>query len=508
MQREDIRNGLIVSCQPVPAGPMDNAEFVTGFAKAAIDAGARALRIESVAYVRAVRSAVTVPIIGIVKRDLSDSPVRITPYVSDAEALADAGADVVAFDATDRVRPAGIEELVRAVKAKGKLTMADCSSLEDATQALAAGVDFVGTTLSGYVGGPEPVDPDIDLVAAMRRLTPYVIAEGRIRSPEQAAAAVKAGAYAVVVGSAITRTEHVTAWFHEALAKAYTRQDGRSAETVLAVDIGGTKTMAALVKGTVIADEILVPTAREAGPDAWLEAVAERTAQWRGRYARIGFAVTGLVQDGRWSALNPATLGIPHGYPLVDRATRLFGKPVFAMNDAQAAAWGEYKFGAGSGENLVFLTISTGIGGGIVINGRPLPGLAGHFGLIRGPSQGRSPLEDETSGRWITVEALKAGHEAEAAKVFENARQGAPWARAIVSQSALRAATLCRDIQLMLDPNQIVIGGGVGLAAGYIDEMREHLKDVAPRLAPRLVAAKLGGRAGIIGVADLAGEGG
>ncbi|MCA1407584.1 putative N-acetylmannosamine-6-phosphate 2-epimerase [Ensifer sp. IC3342] len=508
MQREEIRNGLIVSCQPVPAGPMDNAEFVTGFAKAALDAGACALRIESVAYVRAVRSAVTAPIIGIVKRDLSDSPVRITPYVSDAEALADAGADIVAFDATDRVRPATIEELVRAMKAKGKLTMADCSSLEDAEHALAAGVDFVGTTLSGYVGGPEPVDPDIDLIAAMRRLTPYVIAEGRIRSPEQAAAAVKAGAYAIVVGSAITRTEHVTSWFHEAVAKAYNKQEASSAETVLAVDIGGTKTMAALVKGGAIVDEVLIPTAREAGPDAWLEAIAESAARWRGGYARIGFAVTGLVQDGYWSALNPATLGIPNGYPLVDRATRLFGKPVFAMNDAQAAAWGEYKFGAGSGGNLVFLTISTGIGGGIVINGRPLSGLAGHFGLMRGPSQGRAPLEDETSGRWIAAEALKAGHEVEAAEVFERAGQGAPWARAIVSQSALRAATLCHDIQLMLDPDQIVIGGGIGLAAGYIDEMRDHLKDVAPRLAPRLVAAKLGSRAGIIGVADLAGEDG
>ncbi len=77
--------------------------------------------------------------------------------------LADAGADIVAFDATDRVRPASIEALVKAVKARGKLTMADCSSIDDARNALAAGVDFVGTTLSGYVGGPEPVDPDIDL---------------------------------------------------------------------------------------------------------------------------------------------------------------------------------------------------------------------------------------------------------------------------------------------------------------------------------------------------------
>lgn len=504
MQREDIRNSLIVSCQPVPGGPMDRADFVAGFAKAALNAGAKALRIESVAYVKAVRPVVSAPIVGIVKRDLPDSPVRITPFVSDAEALADAGADVIAFDATDRPRPASVEELVRIIKARGKLTMADCSSLDDARRALAAGVDFVGTTLSGYVGGPEPVDPDIELIAAMRQLTPYVIAEGRIRSPEQALAAAQAGALAVVVGSAITRTEHVTSWFNEAIAKAY---NSANRETVLSIDIGGTKTMAALVSGSTVLEEIVVPTARDAGPDAWLLKVAESTANWRNQYERIGIAVTGFIEGGAWSALNPATLPIPDRYPLVDRVAALFGKPAFAVNDAQAAAWGEYRFGAGSGDDLVFLTISTGIGGGVVINGKPLSGLAGHFGLIRSPSQGQAPFEDQTSGRWIASEALKTGQPIDAVEVFERARNGETWAADIMSLSANRAATLCRDIQLMFDPDVIVIGGGIGLAEGYLDLMRSHLSGMSPRLTPRLVAAKLGRRAGIIGAADLAGEG-
>ena len=99
-----VLRGLIVSCQPVPGGPQDNAEFVVGYAKAALLSGATALRIESVAYVAAVRAVTNVPIIGLVKRDLSESPVRITPFVEDVEALADAGADIIAFDATDRVR--------------------------------------------------------------------------------------------------------------------------------------------------------------------------------------------------------------------------------------------------------------------------------------------------------------------------------------------------------------------------------------------------------------------
>ena len=503
MQRGDIERGLIVSCQPVPGGPTDTAEFVTGFARAAVNAGAKALRIESIAYVKAVRSAVKVPIIGIVKRDLDDSPVRITPFVADAEALVDAGADVVAFDATDRVRPASIETLVTAVKARGRLTMADCSSLDDARSALAAGVDFIGTTLSGYVGGPEPVDPDIGLISAMRALTPYVIAEGRIRTTEQAAAAAKAGAFAVVVGSAITRTEHVTSWFRDAVAAAY---DANELKTALAIDIGGTKTMAALVRGSEVLDEITVPTARDAGPDAWLTMIADSIRSWTGHYSCVGIAVTGFVQDGCWSALNPATLGIPDRYPLVEKATAVFGKPAFAINDAQAAAWGEYRFGAGDGGDLVFLTISTGIGGGIIVNGRPLAGLAGHFGLIRGPTAGQSPLEDQTSGRWMAAEASKAGHQATAADVFKHAGRGEAWAEAIVSQSAFRAATLCRDIQMMLDPKQIVIGGGIGLAAGYLDRMRDCFTGINTRLTPVLVLARLGSRAGIIGVASLAAQ--
>jgi len=490
--------GLVVSCQPVPGGPQDNADFVVGFARAALAAGAVALRIESVAYVAAVRAVTGVPIIGLVKRDLTDSPVRITPFVADAEALADAGADIIAFDATDRVRPASVEALIKAVKGKGRLSMADCSCLSDARRALAAGADFVGTTLSGYVGGPEPAAPDLALVAAIRSLTPHVIAEGRIRSPEQAAAAVRAGASAVVVGSAITRTEHVTSWFNQAVTRAL----AASAEgPVLAIDIGGTKTMAALVCGADVLEEITIATARDAGPREWLRAIADETAAWAGRYRRIGIAATGSIREGRWSALNPATLAVPDAYPLEQRAEELFGVPVRAFNDAQAAAWGEYRYGAGQNADMVFLTISTGIGGGIVVNGRLLTGMAGHFGLIRSPSQGLHPLEDQASGSWMAAQAAEAGHEVDAKQVFARWHAGEAWARDIISGSARRTAMLCADIKMMLDPKTIVIGGGIGLAEGYL---REVLKHVPLHFDLKIVPAMLGPRAGAIGAADMA----
>jgi len=210
---QTLENGLIVSCQPVTGGPMDSAPIVVAFALAALAGGAQGLRIESAAYVRAVRAATDAPIIGLVKRDLDNSPVRITPWIEDVDALAAAGADVIAYDATQRERPVPTAALIERIRATGKLAMADCSIVADARQALDEGADMVGSTLSGYTDGPEPTEPDLELIGAMRALTPYVVAEGCIRLPRHAGEALNAGARLVVVGSAITRPEHVTSWF-------------------------------------------------------------------------------------------------------------------------------------------------------------------------------------------------------------------------------------------------------------------------------------------------------
>lgn len=220
LEFKTLDKGLIVSCQPVKGGAMDRAEMVVGFALAALDGGATALRIESADYVAAVRAATDRPIIGLVKRDLDDSPVRITPWIEDVDALAEAGADIIAYDATQRLRPVPTRTLIERIHAHGRIAMADCSILTDAEQALLEGADVVGSTLAGYTGPVEPTEPDLDLVAAMRRLTPHVVAEGNVRTPAQARQALVAGASMVVVGSAITRPEYVTAWFRSALDEA------------------------------------------------------------------------------------------------------------------------------------------------------------------------------------------------------------------------------------------------------------------------------------------------
>lgn len=219
---EHLRGGLIVSCQPVIGGPMDRPDIVAAMALAALDGGAVALRIEGLKNVLAVRAVTSAPIIGLIKRDLDDSPIRITPFVQDVRDLAAGGADIIAFDATNRQRPSTLAELMAAVHDSNRLAMADCATEADGRTARALGAEILGSTMSGYTGGPVPQGPDLELVAALALIGGFVVAEGRYHVPALAAQAISAGADAVVAGSAITRTEHVTSWFVDAIGSTLT----------------------------------------------------------------------------------------------------------------------------------------------------------------------------------------------------------------------------------------------------------------------------------------------
>lgn len=216
---DSLRGGLVVSCQPVSGGPMDQPEIVAAMAAAAVKGGAAAVRIEGLPNLEATRTAVSVPIIGILKRDLANSPIRITPFVEDVLALARAGADVIAYDATERPRPATTAELVNAIHDAGALAMADCSKLSDGRRALLEGADILGTTLSGYTEQTlsRCTDVDLDLIRAFWELGGFVMAEGRVNSPSRVTAAMLAGAHSVTVGTALTRLEHMTSWFVAAI---------------------------------------------------------------------------------------------------------------------------------------------------------------------------------------------------------------------------------------------------------------------------------------------------
>jgi N-acetylmannosamine-6-phosphate 2-epimerase/N-acetylmannosamine kinase len=501
---ESFKGALVVSCQPVPGGPFDDPASVVRFALAAQNAGARALRIEGVANVAAVAAACSLPIVGLVKRDLPDTPVRITPWIKDVNALSEAGATIIAFDATDRIRPVPVKALVQAAHAQGRIAMADVATLDEAKSASALGADIIGTTMAGYTDAePPPRAPDISLVVEASKLGKSVFAEGRYNEPRLAAAAIRAGATAVVVGSAITRPEHITQWFVDAIAG-----QAAPARPSLAIDIGGSKTAVALVLENRVLERRQVPTRPADGAEAWLRAAADAARDWYGQYGGVTAAVTGLIRDGRWTAVNPATLPVPAGFPLVSRLNDCFGSPALALNDAQAAAWGEYRFGAGRGRDLIFLTVSSGIGGGAVVGGRLLSGsggLAGHVGQIPVPAPGKRyhRLEDLASGFAIAAAARAAGHDADARQVFAALAAGESWAEDVVAEAVDHLAMALPGLQALLDPQVMVIGGGVGLAAGFLPRLEAALSRFPAALKPSLAPALLGADAGLLGAADL-----
>ncbi|NUT72401.1 N-acetylmannosamine-6-phosphate 2-epimerase [Pseudarthrobacter sp. C4D7] len=218
---ESLRGRLIVSCQAYPGEPMRDPRTTAQVAASAVIGGAGAVRVQGLADVQHARSAVEVPVVGLWK-DGHDG-VFITPTLRHALAVANAGAHVVAVDGTRRDRPDGLtlaQTVAGIHRGSHALVMADCGSLEDAAAAVEAGADLIGTTLAGYTGErPKTHGPDLELleqVAAAGFDVP-LIAEGRIHSPRQARQALDAGAFAVVVGTAITHPASITGWFVDAL---------------------------------------------------------------------------------------------------------------------------------------------------------------------------------------------------------------------------------------------------------------------------------------------------
>lgn len=284
--------------------------------------------------------------------------------------------------------------------------------------------------------------------------------------------------------------------------------------TVTVVDLGGTKIAAARVAGARVLERRQAPTPRDGKFESLVEAVAALVTGWAD--GPVGIATTGLVRDGRLSATNPGTLPVPPDSPLVAALQDRLGVTVRAVNDAQAAAWGELRHGAAQGVgSMVFLTVSTGVGGGLVLDGKlrvGSGGLAGHLGHVvavpDGPLCGcgrRGCVEAVASGRALAAMATaEFGIEMDAPALFSRAETD-PAAAALIDRAAAAIARLLSDLKAALDLDLAVIGGGVGLADGFLGRA-EHALAAEPRqFRLPLRPARLGHDAGLIGMADLLG---
>lgn len=220
---ERLRGGLIVSVQAEADSPLNAPDAIALLSRVAVANGAAGIRAEGLARLGAVRRAVDVPIVGIVKRAYAGFEPYITASEREIAEVAASGAEIIAFDATARPRPGGRDAaaVVAAIHARGALAMADCATDEDVWRAAAAGADAVATTLCGYTeqtrGTPLPA---LALLRACAASGVFAICEGGVASPDDVRAAFAAGANAVVVGTALTNVDVLVRRFAAAAPRA------------------------------------------------------------------------------------------------------------------------------------------------------------------------------------------------------------------------------------------------------------------------------------------------
>lgn len=223
---EQLKGHLIVSCQALPHEPLHSSFIMGRMALAAAEGGALGIRANTKEDISEIQKNVSLPVIGIVKRDYDDSEVYITPTMKEIDELMEVQPEIIAIDATNALRPGRVtlDNFYHAIRAKypNQLLMADCSTVDEALHADELGFDFIGTTLVGYTkqsAGDKIEANDFEIIRTiLGKVKHPVIAEGNINTPQKAKRVIELGCYSVVVGSIITRPQLITKSFTEEMA--------------------------------------------------------------------------------------------------------------------------------------------------------------------------------------------------------------------------------------------------------------------------------------------------
>ncbi|MBS1822713.1 MAG: putative N-acetylmannosamine-6-phosphate 2-epimerase [Acidobacteria bacterium] len=531
---ESLQRRLIVSCQAYPNDPMEDTETLRRVARCAVLGGASGLRLNSAEHVRAIRQDTNLPIIAIEKSFIGGQ-LRITADFASAAALAAAGASIIALDCTDRVHKHGEpwREIVRRIHDElGLLVMADIATLRDGILAAEGGADIVAPTLHGYTEETKhSLGFHPELVAALAKETGKpVIAEGNVSTPALARIALDAGAWSVVVGSAITRPGVITETFVKEIASA-----GQSTLSghVVGIDIGGTAVKAAVVSadgGIQFAND--VPTEASKGRegiaralDAALGKTIQAAADAGLRLVGIGVASAGVI-DAKDGTVFAATDNLPGwvGFDFRQYIRATSPLPVFVENDAQAAALADLQFGKVHGlSNFVAVTIGTGVGGGVIVNGGLIRGKYGFAGTI-GHQTIRFDGRECNCGRHGCLEAyvstaalieeyrqLKPGAFADqpastaAREIGRLSANGDAAARQAYSRLAEYLAEGLANVFNILDPDGIVLSGGLieGQSA-FVADVQQRVQSIlhfGGKRPPVILHSQSGRYAGVLGAA-------
>lgn len=497
MRWAEAKGRLIVSCQASEGDAFYGPGRMALFARAAVNGGAGGIRAHGAEDVSEIRAAVDVPVLAIHKERMEDGEILITPSFERALALAEAGADAIALDCAARgVRYGALERLQRIKRELRLPVMADIATLEEAEAAASAGADFVLSTMRGFTSEtrhlPAAFDPGF-IAGLARRLRVPVIAEGRIGRPEEARAAMEAGAWAVVVGSAITRPGEITRGFARAVESA------AAAGWFAAIDIGATNVKSGYVSRLGVVEGAEAAATEQGGVKSLLQqlrAVSRRLVLGERRELEgVAVATAGWVDQAAGSILHATgNLGGWCGAPLRDVLARETGLPVWVENDAICAAAGEWLYGAARGtRNALCVTLGTGIGAGAIVEGRLAGGARGLAQML-----GHIPLAgSERACNCGLTGCVEAETKAALRKGGEGLEDYARWlARGLVPAIHL------------LDPEVVALAGGVAAAHPELAEMVKG--ELAGRTLAwdcRRIAIKISdatGYAGVRGAAAMA----
>lgn len=488
------KNSLIVSCQAEEEEPLYGAIHMQRMAIAAKNAGAEGIRANSAVDIKAIKEVVDLPIIGLCKDRNETYDAFITTTKDQIKEIIEAGSDYVAIDCTAVSRPEPLEELFNFTRENysGIGIVADISAIEDVIEILPLHPDYISTTLSGYTDySTDRQKPDIALISEIEKLTDIpVIAEGHYNEPQQIREALLTGAYAVIVGGAITRPQQITERFLKSI------EDFGEEIYSIGIDLGATNTRALLTDryGNVIQT---IHHKTPNSPDAILNQLVTDIDRLRetNEPTAIGIATAGRpdILSGEIRYASDNIKGWT-GVKLADVIRAKTGIPTYVNNDANLAAYGQWKFS--SVDSLIFITIGTGIGGGIILNGNILNGKFGggaEFGHIIYPSNDRKC----TCGKVGCIETVASG------RYLKSELDSGKNPTTVLNDFSEKIAWLVDTVERIIEVEAIYLGGVVKkYDQELIDRIRDKLKKIDPTHSDKLLRlTTLGEEAGAIGAA-------
>jgi N-acetylmannosamine-6-phosphate 2-epimerase/N-acetylmannosamine kinase len=524
----ELRGNVIVSCQAAEGSAFCDPSSMAHFARAAVEGGAAGVRANGPGDIQAIRQAVSVPIIGIGKALQDDGSILITPSFEAAQKLVGAGADMIALDCTRRGQAYGALDRLQRIRADLRVpVLADIATVEEAVQAAGAGADAVLSTMRGYTPETQHVtvlEPPF-ILELVRAVGVPVIAEGHIWTPRQGRELLDAGAFAIIVGTAITRPDAITRSFVSGLQARHSLGDGCG--HFIGIDLGATRTKYGLVSGRgELLYQLTSPTPKNGGRDCLLEhlkaivAGCLEEAQRRGiKLDAVGVATAGWVDPASGQVVYatdnlPGWTGAAVGSTLRDAG----GLPVVVENDANAFAVAEKRFGAArTVADFACITLGTGVGCGCYVGGQLNRG--SHFfanALAHIPIQpdgractcGLSGCLEAYTNASALLRYAALGNFRSAEEVIAAANSGDPTARNAIQTLAAYLAMGCASIVHSLDPELLILAGGLAqnnpiLLNTLVEELAKRVM-VWNQRKLRVQASSLGYCGGILGAAAVA----